>query len=342
MKAVRFHGYGGPEVLAHEDAPDPAAAAGEVVIRVRACGMNHLDLDLREGVSRIPLELPFIGGLEIAGEVEALGPGVTGVRVGERVTPSFYYACGRCGQCGAGRENLCDNRQMFGVTRPGGFAERVTAPARTLMRIAETVTFDQAAATQVAFGTAFHMLIGRGRGQDGETVLIQAAGSGIGSAAVQIAVQLGMQVIATAGSAAKLEQARALGAHHAINYREEEFLPRVMSITGGRGVDLVFEHVGGEVFTGSVAALAIGGRLVTCGAHAGEVPPIDLIELFRKEASVIGSYTATLLELRQVMLLVELGKLKPVIHATLPLAEAPQAHRLLGNREHFGKVVLNP
>ena len=342
MKALRIHGYGGPEVLRYEDAPDPEPGHGEVIVRVRACGMNHLDLDLRDGSSRIPLELPFIPGLEPAGEVEALGPGVSGVKVGDRVAPTFYYVCGHCPQCKAGRENLCANNQMFGVTRPGGYAERVVAPASTLLKLADHVSFDQAAATQVAFGTAFHMLIGRAKAQAGETVLVQAAGSGIGSAAVQIASQLGLRIIATAGSQAKLEQALAMGAQHAINYRDEAFLPRVMEITAGKGVDIVFEHVGGEVFTNSVAALAIGGRLVTCGAHGGEVTSIDIIELFRKEASVLGSYTTSMLELRQVMLLVELGKLKPVIHRALPLAEGAQAHKILANREHFGKVVLNP
>ncbi len=342
MKANRFHEYGGPEVMRYEDAPDPVPDAGEVVIRVRACALNHLDLDLRDGTSRIPLQLPFISGLEIAGEIVELGSGVTDYRVGERVMPTFYYSCGECDYCRRKRENLCPQRSMFGVFRPGGYAELVTAPARTLMRIPDNVSFDAAAATQLAFGTAFHMLHTRAQVRQGESILIQAAGSGIGSAAIQIAARSGLKIIATAGSDDKLRKAEALGAQYTINYKREKMLDAVMDYTDGKGVDVVFEHVGGEVFTDSIHALAMWGRLVTCGAHAGEAPKIDVIELFRKEASVIGSYTCSLFELAQVLALVELGKLKPVIHQTLPLAEAGQAQQIIAKREQFGKVVLNP
>ncbi len=342
MKANQFHEYGGPEVMRYGDTPDPSPAAGEVVIRVRACGLNHLDLDLRDGVSRIPLQLPFIPGLEIAGEIADLGAGVAGYKVGERVMPTFYYSCGECEYCLRKRENLCPQRSMFGVFRPGGYAELVTAPARTLMRIPDSVSFDDAAATQVAFGTAFHMLITRAQVRPGESVLIQAAGSGIGSAALQIAARTGLKIIATAGSDEKLRKAEAMGAQYTINYKRENMLKAVMDYTDGKGVDVVYEHVGGEVFSDSVKALAMWGRLVTCGAHAGEAPTIDVIELFRKEASVIGSYTCSLFELAQVLALVELGKLKPVIHKALPLAEAGQAQQIIAKREQFGKVVLNP
>jgi NADPH:quinone reductase-like Zn-dependent oxidoreductase len=210
------------------------------------------------------------------------------------------------------------------------------------MRIPDSLGFDEAAAAQVAFGTAFHMLIGRAQLRRGETVLVHAAGSGVGSAAVQVARLSGARVIATAGSEDKLRRARALGAEHAINYRDTDFLPAVMAFTEGRGADVVFEHVGGDVFSRSVKCLALGGRLVTCGAHGGEVAPIDLIEVFRKEAAVLGSYTCTLFELRQAMLLVETGKLKPVIHRAFPLAEAGQAQELLAQRGHFGKLILHP
>lgn len=342
MKAARFHQFGGTEVLRYEEAPDPVPQPGEVVIRVRACGLNHVDLDLRDGTSRIPLVFPFIPGVEIAGEVVALGPGVTDVRTGDRVTPTFYYPCRECGQCRSKRENKCENGQMFGVTRPGGYAELVAAPAKHLMKIPANVSFDQAAATQVAFGTAFHMLHRRAAMKRGETVLVQAAGSGVGSAAIQITREAGLTIIATAGSERKLALARELGAAKTINYRQRDFVEEVMDFTAGRGVDIVFEHVGGEVFTDSVRCLAVGGRIVTCGAHAGETPKIDLIELFRREASVIGSYTATIFELKQVMLLVETGKVTPVIHDAFPLAEAAHAQRVLAGREAFGKVLLKP
>ena len=342
MKASRFHEYGGPSVMRYEDAPDPEPGPGDVRIRVRACALNHLDLDLRNAVSRMTLELPFTPGVEIAGEVDALGPGVQDVRIGERVTPSFYVPCGACVHCRGGKENLCQRKQMFGVTRPGGYAERVTAPARSLIRIPDGIGFDDAAATQVAFGTAFHMLIGRAQLKRGETVLVQAAGSGVGSAAIQVARLSGARVIATAGSEEKLQRARSLGADETINYRTTDFLQSVNLITDGRGVDVVFEHVGGEVFSKSVKCLALGGRLVTCGAHGGEVTDIDLIEVFRKEAAVLGSYTATIFELKQVMLLVETGKLKPVIHRAFALAEAAQAQELLAQRGQFGKLILHP
>lgn len=342
MKAVRFHEYGGPQVLKVETAPDPTPESGEVVIRVRACALNHLDLDLRDGSSRIPLDLPHISGLEIAGEVTAVGAGVNTYKPGDRVMPSFYMHCGHCEFCRDKRENLCANVQGFGISRPGGYAELVAAPVGSLLRIPDAMSFDQAAAGQIAFGTSFHMLISRARIKSGETVLVQAAGSGVGSAAVGIAVAAGCRVIATAGSEEKLRKAEGLGATHTINYRTEKFLERVLDLTQGRGVDVVFEHVGGEVFTDSVKALAKGGRLVTCGAHAGEVPNIDLIDLFRREATVIGSYTYTPFELRQVMLLMESGKLKPVIHKAFPLDQAAAAQDVLARREQFGKVILNP
>jgi NADPH:quinone reductase-like Zn-dependent oxidoreductase len=231
---------------------------------------------------------------------------------------------------------------MFGVTRPGGYAQLVTAPAHSLIAIPDSVSYDAAAAAQVAFGTAFHMLIGRARLLAGETVLVQAAGSGVGSAAIQLAHHAGAHVIATASSEDKLARARRLGADETINYSAADFLSRVMMLTGGRGVDVVVEHVGGEVFSKSVKCLALGGRLVTCGAHGGEVASIDLIELFRKEAAVLGSYTATWFELRQVMLLVESGKLKPVIDKVFPLAEAAEAQERLASRAQFGKVLLHP
>lgn len=342
MKVNRFHEYGGASVMRYEDAPDPEPAPGEVLIRVRPCALNHIDLDLRNAVSRINLELPFTPGIEIAGEVAALGAGVQGVKIGERVTPTFYVPCGACEYCRGQRENLCSRKQMFGVTRPGGYAELVTAPSQSLMRIPPSMGFDEAAAAQVAFGTAFHMLVGRAHLRRGETVLVQATGSGVGSAALQVAQLSGARVIATAGSEEKLQRARALGAEHTINYRTADFLQAVMLYTDGRGVDVVFEHVGGEVFSKSLKCLALGGRLVTCGAHGGEVSSIDVIELFRKEAAVLGSYTASIFELRQVMLLVETGKLKPVIHRAFPLAEAAQAQETLAQRNHFGKLLLHP
>lgn len=342
MKAVRLHQFGGPEVLRLEDVPDPAPMTGDVLLRVRACGLNHLDVDCRAGVSRLPLVLPHTLGREIAGEVVALGPGVDSVRVGDRVLAHIAPACGRCGACLAGRDNLCQTPNLPGIHRPGGYAELAVVSAWGIEAIPPQLSFQEAAAVPIAFGTAWHMLITRGRLRAGETVLIQAAGSTIGSAAIQVARLAGARVLTTAGSDAKLSKAKALGAHEAINYREEDLVAAVRKHTDGRGVDLVFEHIGGEVFTKSLACLVPGGRMAVCGAHAGEVVPLDIIEFFRREIDLLGSFRATSTELRQVFSLVVEGRLRPVIHAAFPLAEAAEAHRVMERREHFGKLLLVP
>ena len=342
MKAVRLHQFGGPEVLRLEDVPDPAPMTGDVLLRVRACGLNHLDVDCRAGVSRLPLVLPHTLGREIAGEVVALAPGVDSVLVGDRVLAHIAPACGRCGACLAGRDNLCQKPNLPGIHRPGGYAELAVVSAWGIEAIPPQLSFQEAAAVPIAFGTAWHMLITRGRLRAGETVLIQAAGSTIGSAAIQVARLAGARIIATAGSDAKLSKAKALGVHETINYREEDLVAAVRKHTDGRGVDLVFEHIGGEVFTKSLACLVPGGRMAVCGAHAGEVVPLDIIEFFRREIDLLGSFRATSAELRQVFSLVVESRLRPVIHAAFPLAEAAEAHRVMERREHFGKLLLVP
>jgi len=342
VKAVRLHQFGGPEVLRLEDVPDPAPMTGDVLLRVRACGLNHLDVDCRAGVSRLPLFLPHTLGREIAGEVVALAPGVDSVLVGDRVLAHIAPACGRCGACLAGRDNLCQKPNLPGIHRPGGYAELAVVSAWGIEAIPPQLSFQEAAAVPIAFGTAWHMLITRGRLRAGETVLIQAAGSTIGSAAIQVARLAGARIIATAGSDAKLSKAKALGVHETINYREEDLVAAVRKHTDGRGVDLVFEHIGGEVFTKSLACLVPGGRMAVCGAHAGEVVPLDIIEFFRREIDLLGSFRATSAELRQVFSLVVESRLRPVIHAAFPLAEAAEAHRVMERREHFGKLLLVP
>jgi len=325
-----------------EDVPDPAPMTGDVLLRVRACGLNHLDVDCRAGVSRLPLFLPHTLGREIAGEVVALAPGVDSVLVGDRVLAHIAPACGRCGACLAGRDNLCQKPNLPGIHRPGGYAELAVVSAWGIEAIPPQLSFQEAAAVPIAFGTAWHMLITRGRLRAGETVLIQAAGSTIGSAAIQVARLAGARIIATAGSDAKLSKAKALGVHETINYREEDLVAAVRKHTDGRGVDLVFEHIGGEVFTKSLACLVPGGRMAVCGAHAGEVVPLDIIEFFRREIDLLGSFRATSAELRQVFSLVVESRLRPVIHAAFPLAEAAEAHRVMERREHFGKLLLVP
>jgi NADPH:quinone reductase-like Zn-dependent oxidoreductase len=342
VKAVRYHEYGPAEVLRYEDVPDPVPGPGEIVIGMRACGVNHFDVDLRSGISRWPLPLPHQLGVEFAGVVEAVGPGVEEFAEGDRVWPQHEIECGACELCRDGRPNLCRNARMFSVQLLGGYAEKVLAPARGTHRMPEGLSFEQAAAGQVAFATSWHMLVTRGRVRAGQTVVVQAAGSGIGHAAVQIAALAGARVIATAGSAEKLARARELGADETINYREESVTERVLEMTDGAGADLFIEHVGGDLFMESLRALRVGGRLVTCGAHAGETPPIDIIEVFRNEWEVLGSRIGTPAEMRLAMEMMADGRLRAAVHAEIPLAEAPRAHRIIEQREQTGKVILVP
>jgi NADPH:quinone reductase-like Zn-dependent oxidoreductase len=342
MKAVRYHEHGPANVLRYEEVEDPVAGDGQVVIGMRACGVNHFDIDLRAGVSRWPLPMPHQLGVEFAGVVESVGPGVQGLSEGDRVWARHEIECGECAYCRRGRPNICRSAQMFSVQLLGGYAEQVMAPARGTHRLPDALSFEQAAAGQVVFATAWHMLVTRGQVEPGQTVVVQAAGSGIGHAAVQVAAMAGARVIATAGAAEKLERARELGASETINYREQSVAERVLELTDGVGADLFIEHVGGDLFMESLHALRPGGRLVTCGGHAGETPPIDLIELFRNEWEVLGSRIGTPEEMLMVMDLLGEGRLQAAVHAALPLEEAPEAHRILEQREQTGKVVLVP
>jgi NADPH:quinone reductase-like Zn-dependent oxidoreductase len=342
VKVAWFHKYGAPEVLVHEEAPKPAPRPGEALVRVRAVGINHVDLDHRAGTSRIPVTFPHILGREFAGEVAGLN-GASDFKDGDRVWVTCRIPCRKCELCLAGRDNLCLQEGYFGLDIPGGYAEYVCVPIANLNALPAQVSFENAAAAQIAFGTAWHVLVTRGFLQAGQTVLIQAAGSGIGSAAVQVAKLAGAaMIIATASSQKKLDQAKALGATHLINYSGGTFADQVLALTGGRGVDVVMEHIGGEVFTESLKCLARGAIIVTVGAHAGEVVPFDIIPFFRKELRLAGSKNASVLELRKVMGLVAEGRLKPIVHQALPLAQAAQAHRVVDSRDFFGKVVLLP
>jgi NADPH:quinone reductase-like Zn-dependent oxidoreductase len=342
VKAVRFHEYGEASVLRYEDAPDPEVGTDDVLIRVRSVGLNHVDLDMRDGSSRLPLTLPHTLGFEVGGDVAAVGAAVEGFAEGDRVTPLYQIACRECEPCLAGRQQFCERLEMLGVQRPGGYAEYLAAPARAVVAMPEGMSYDQAAATQTTFATAWHCLITRANLRAGETVLISAAGSGVGSSGIQVARRAGARIVASAGTDAKLELARELGADVVVNYERGNLTEAVLEATDGRGVDVVLEHVGGEVFTSSLEAVGTGGRVVVCGGHAGEVVPLDLITLFRNEWSVIGCARATEAELRRVIELVGRGELEPVISDRLGLQDATRGHQLMERRKQFGKVLLRP
>jgi NADPH:quinone reductase-like Zn-dependent oxidoreductase len=335
--------FGGSEVLGEERVPDPRPEPGQAVIAVEAAAVGHFDVDLRLGVSRIELAFPHILGSEAVGRVVELPQGYAGpLAVGERVMVPEEEWCGVCESCRAGRENACDDGRMLGVERPGTYAELITARATELLPIGDDLAAADWAAVQVAFGTAWHMLVTRAGLAPGERVLVTGAAGGVGSAGIQIARLTGATVIAAARGEAKLGRLRDLGAVAAVDYEREPLAQAVLELTAGRGVDVVLEHVGGRVLGESLACLAKGGRIVTCGAHAGEIVPLDVIQLFRREQTVIGSRTCTLRELETVIRLVTEHRLVPVVDSVFPLAGAADAHRRLESREHVGKIVLAP
>ena len=343
LKAVVMHQRGGPDVLCYEDFPTPEPGLGEVLVRVRACALNHLDVFTRRGDQGQRVDLPHIPGIETAGEVVALGEGVTDLHVGDRVVSGPGIWCGRCKLCQAGEENMCVERQIVGVDVHGGYAEYIKLPAFVFGLLPDSVTFEQGAATLIAFGTAWHMLVDRAALSPGETLLVLAAGSGVGTAAVQVGKYLDARVIAAAGTDEKLARVRDLGADEMINYvRQPRFARAVRKLTDGRGVDVVFEHVGADTWKDSVAALAIGGRLVSCGSTTGRWGETDLWSLFAKQATLLGSFSSNQDNFRTVLRLAHEGKLTPVIDSVLPLSAAAEAHRRLEAREVFGKIVLQP
>lgn len=342
MRAVVFHEFGPADVLRYEEVPDPMIGPRDALVRIRAAGVGHVDLDSRSGTSRHPLVLPHILGREMAGEVQAVGAEVSGLRRGERVLVRSVLPCGACEHCMAGRDNLCIQEQVMGLHRPGGYAEMVAAPASSLLPIPDALDFVQAAAIPSAFGTAWHMAATVAGAREGEWVLIPSASGGVASACVQVAKHLSCRVIATVSSAEKAQRVKALGADYILEHRQVDVPAQVRHLTSGRGVDVALDLVGGASLGAALESLAQRGRLVVGGAHAGEVVPLDLIAVLRKEAQVLGSRRASRSELETVVRLAGEGALKPVIHTILPLAQAAHAHRLMESRANFGKIVLTP
>lgn len=341
MKAVVFHEFGHSDVLRLEELPDPQAGPGEVVVDVTASALNHLDVDVREGISRFPVEFPHVLGVEPVGKIAALGDGVEGWQVGDRVAPYLIAVCGNCVYCRTGRESLCTAPSWFISMGSGGaYAEKIVCKATQLVPVPEGVSDVEAAASHIAFGTAWHMLVTRAGLRPGETVLVNSVGAGIGSAAVQVAKLAGAYVIGNSSRDDKLERARELGLDAGINYTTHSVAEEVMRLTGDRGVDVVYEHVGGELFQQGLDSLAKDGRLVICGAHAGEVVPFDIIPFFRRQLSVIGSFVFTRAEAAICFDLIGRGIFKPQVAATFPLERVAEAMDLMESREFFGKIVL--
>jgi len=339
MKAVVFHEQGGIDVLHVEEMPQPTPGPNEVVVKVRACGANRLDIYSRTGRTKV-VPMPHISGSEVAGEIAALGDAVTGLSVGRAVAVAPYLFCGQCEFCRSGEEVLCLKGDILGLSCQGGYAEYVSVPASSIVPLPQSVDFISAAAVGLATITAWHMLVRRAPISPGQDVLVHAAGSGIGSAAIQIAKLSGARVITTASSAEKLEQARKLGADEIINYREQDFLQEVRRITNKRGVDVVVEHIGEKTWEKSAACLARKGRLVTCGATTGNEGKVNIWTLFAKEISLIGSYGGTRQDLADVLKLVAAHQLKPVVYGTYPLDQVGEVEQLMESREQFGKLVV--
>jgi NADPH:quinone reductase-like Zn-dependent oxidoreductase len=340
MKAARMHSYGGPEVLRYEEVPDPSIQPDEVLLRVRACALNHLDLWVRRGLPGLSPAMPHILGSDIAGEVVACGGLCRRIKPQQRVLVAPGWSCRQCEACLSGRDNECRQYAIWGAALPGGNREWMAAPEWALIPIPDELPFEEAAAAPLVFLTAWHMLMVRARLQPGEDVLVIAASSGVGSAAVQIAKLFQCRVIATAGGEEKLAKTKALGADQVIDHYGQDIAAEVKRFTEGRGVDVVFEHAGSATWPKSLASLAAGGRLVTCGATTGHEVNIDLRHLFVKRQTVAGSFMGALGDLYQVLKFVFRGRLRAVVDSVYPLEEIRAAHERLERREHFGKVVL--
>src|SRR4051794_16117626 len=338
MKAVRIHEFGGPEVLRYEDVPDPQPRKDQVLVRIKASAMNHLDLWVRKGLPGVTL--PHILGSDVAGEVVEVGEYVTGFKSGQRVLLAPMHFCNRCAKCVAGLQNQCPEFSVLGNRVEGGNCELIAVPAVNVIPIPDSLDFVQAASVPLVFLTAWHMLTGRASIRPGQTVLVLGASSGVGIAAIQIAKLFRATVISTAGNQSKLEKARALGADYLINHYQQKISEEVRKITNKQGVDIVIEHVGPATWDESVKSLKPAGTLVTCGATTGPNVGIDLRFVYSRQLSLLGSYMGTMSELYEVLGHVFAGRVKPVVDKVFPLQEIRAAHQYMEHSQMFGKIVL--
>ncbi|MGH7907819.1 MAG: zinc-binding dehydrogenase [Candidatus Binataceae bacterium] len=342
MKAAYFNQHGGPENIIYGDYKDPVAGNGEAIVRVRACALNHVDLLLLDGRFPPPEGLPHVNGCEVTGTIAAIGSDNGGLKIGQRVIVFPGFSCGRCEYCIAGERTVCLHYGYLGAHRDGGYAEMVKAPIANLVPLRDEIAFEAGAAIPLAMLTSWHALIAKAELKPGQSVLVQAAGSGIGSAAIQIAKLVGARVITTVGSDDKIDFARALGADAVVNYRTQDFADEVRKWTGRRGVDVVIEHIGAETFERSIYCMTRLGALVTIGSHASHWGRMDLRHVYSKNLRILGANLGSISELRTVLDFAAAGRLRPVVDRVFPLAETREAVRYLAERRNRGKVVLVP
>jgi NADPH:quinone reductase-like Zn-dependent oxidoreductase len=342
VKAAFFKEHGFAEKILYDEYRDPVAAAGEVVVRVRACALNQVDMLLLDGRFPPPEGLPHVNGCEVTGIVEAVGAGVQGTAPGRRVIIFPGFACGSCEYCLRGARTVCVRYGYLGAHKDGGYAELVKAPAANILPLPDPISFEAGAAVPLAMLTSWHALVAQVGLRPGQTVLVQAAGSGVGSAAIQIARLCGARVISTVGSDDKIEFARSLGADHVVNYRTQDFVEETKRWTGKRGVDVVVEHIGGETFERSIYALGRLGTLVTIGSHDTHWGRLDLRHVYSKNLRVVGTNLGSILELQTVLEHLVDGRLKPVIDRVFPLKDARAAVQYVMDRKNRGKVLLIP
>ncbi len=343
MKALAFHEFGGPDKLKYEDVPDPTIKPNDVLIRVRACALNHLDLFVREGIPALKTPLPFWTGCDIAGEVAEVGADLQGVKVGTRVAVNPNLTCGRCEFCQQGEDSLCVRYGILGEHAPGGLAEYVAVRGDNVLPLPASVSFEAAASFVLTNMTAWRMVVTQGQVRPGQDVLVIGVGGGVSSAAVQIARLCGARVIVTSSDDAKLEKAKALGAEVGINYKKNpDWAKQVFEATAKRGVDVVIENVGAATWKDSIRSLKGGGRLVTCGSTSGPVGETIIPLVFWKQVHLIGSTMANRKEFHDVMGQLFAGRLKAIIDEVVPLKDGAAAQQRLAEGKQFGKIVLTP
>ncbi len=342
MKVSRIHSCGGPDVIRYEEAATPRPKANEVLVRVKACSLNHLDLWVRGGLPNLRLDFPWVLGSDAAGEVVEAGELCRRARIGDRVLVAPGRTLSAGPETAHGRDNAAPDYGLFGAVYPGLNAEYVAIPEANALPVPGGLTMEEAASVPLVFLTAWHMLVGIARLRMLEDVLVIGGSSGVGVAAIQIAKLHHCRVIATAGGDRKLALATELGADHVIDHYQQSIKDEVRRLTGGRGADVVFEHVGAATFGQSASSLARYGRLVTCGATTGFRVDLNLAHLFSKHLSMHGSYMGTLGELHDLLRFFDRGLLKPVLDRSFPLSDVRGAHERMAAGEHFGKIVIVP